>query len=108
MRLCSSALKKSTVQKLASLSGRCVELAVADLVVVDDRPIGREIGEAEDVVVRTAGSAMRDDQRRATGAEIAGDPVPGLIVAVGREAFAGRPDNIISCDHLRGILGREF
>ena len=39
--------------------------AVAELVVVDDRPaVTRQIGQGQQVVVRGAGAAVKDDERR--------------------------------------------
>ena len=59
--------------------------AVADLVVVDDGAVGREIREREEVVVRPARAAVEDDERcgsvRGPGAQVAGDAVPRLRLA---------------------------
>jgi hypothetical protein len=59
--------------------------AAPDLVVVDDRAVGREIHEREEVVVCPARAAVEDDERRGSvpvaGAQVAGDAVPGLRLA---------------------------
>ena len=67
-RFSSSSRKSSTVQKSAPLSRQMRRLAVAELVVVDDRPSRpREVGHRQQVVVRAAGAAVRRDERREAG-----------------------------------------
>jgi hypothetical protein len=59
-----------------------VATAVAELVVQDTRPPGPvQLGDRLDAVVRPAGSAVADDDRRAqrVRVELADDPVPRAV-----------------------------
>ena len=65
---------------------------VAELVVVDDGTSVGEVGEREEVVVRRAGAAVEDDERRGrsgiAGPQLAGHAVPGLRLVEGDGAVA--------------------
>ena len=59
-------------------------LAVAELVVVNDRASGvRDVGDGEQVVVRAAGPAVHRDEWCERRGEVAGDAVPGVPRAEG-------------------------
>jgi hypothetical protein len=66
--------------------------AVAELVVVDDGPVTCEVDQREDVVVRRAGAAVKDDERRwhsgVARPQLAGHAVPGLRLVEGDGALA--------------------
>ena len=78
--------------------------AVAELVVVDDRALVGEVCEREEVVVRRAGAAVEDDERRGrrgvAGLQLACHAVPGLGFAEGNGALAHVHLRDSSCPHL--------
>ena len=74
--------------EVATLLGHVRRSPATELVVVHDgSPTFGEFGQREHVVVRAARSAVRDDQGRRTGLQVAGDSVPGLPLTKGREAL---------------------
>ena len=77
--------------------------AVAELVVVDDGAAVGEVGEREEVVVRRAGAAVEDDERRGrsgvAGPQVAGHAVPGLRLVEGDAV----PSRTSTCATLRRL-----
>ena len=73
--------------------GRTVGCSTADLVVEDDRPLGAELLERREVVVRRPGPAVQGEQRHTPDSSSPGDAVPGAVATEVDEAFSRHVGN---------------
>ncbi|CAH2399952.1 conserved hypothetical protein [Mesorhizobium ventifaucium] len=77
--------------EVAALVGQMGRFAVADLIVVDDRPPGiGKLLERIDIVVGATRPAVSDDQWQLARFEISDHAVPGAVAPVVAESFGGR------------------
>ncbi|SIT58561.1 hypothetical protein BQ8794_50663 [Mesorhizobium prunaredense] len=77
--------------EVAALVGQMGRFAVADLIVVDDRPPGiGKLLERIDIVVGATRPAVSDDQWQLARFEISDHAVPGAVAPVIAESFGGR------------------
>src|SRR5882672_11357529 len=60
---------------------RPIRTAAADLVVDDDRTLGRKPFEWSEVVMRGTGATVQGEKRRGSRPELAGNAVPGAVAA---------------------------